>query len=238
MRLDGGCIRTDIEAGVPRGAAPRGRDCGHGAHGGGHRERPCGRVPRVLMQDAVGRKRSGGWVERVTDGYRNLCEDTCSQPGGALIAALRAQTPRTANSDVATWAFGAPGARRLAGATFWRAGDADGGAAINAFYEFWFAGPNNLNEPATAFGQCVGGSTCQAGLGSVGEPLSAENRVVVPGPNLGAHLYMNVSCAGEAGIQMSGRHRRPQRLRGGGVPVRRGPYPRTGRGPERVERER
>ena len=35
--------------------------------------------------------------------------------------------------------------------------DAAGGAAVNAFYEFWFAGPNDLNDPLNAFAQCVGG---------------------------------------------------------------------------------
>ncbi len=67
-------------------------------------------------------------------------EDTCQQPGGALLAAL-GEAKRTANTDIATWAFEAPVGESIAGATLWRAGDADGGAAINAAYEFWLAGP-------------------------------------------------------------------------------------------------
>ncbi len=141
-----------------------------------------------------------GWSGSVT-GTATVAEDTCSQPGGALIAGLRADTPRTANADAATWAFTAPPDTTLAGATLWRAGDADGGSAVNAFYEFWFAGPDNLNEPASAFGLCVGGSTCPTGLGNMSQPLAAENRLVVPGSHLGPHLYMNASCAGESEFQ-------------------------------------
>ncbi len=133
-------------------------------------------------------------------GSEAFAENTCAQPAGALIAALRAE-PRTANSDSATWMFAAPANETIAGATLWRAGDADGGVAVNAFYGLWFAGPENLNEPASAFGQCVGGSTCPTGVGSMSQPLAAENRLVVPGPNLGSHLYMNVSCAGESGYK-------------------------------------
>ena len=55
-----------------------------------------------------------GWSGSKT-GTATLAEDTCSQPGGALIAALRDQTARTANADVATWAFTAPPDTTLAG---------------------------------------------------------------------------------------------------------------------------
>jgi hypothetical protein len=137
-----------------------------------------------------------GWSGSKTGTYA-YAEDTCKQPDGALIAALGDQPARTANTDVATWAFAAPAGERIADATLWRAGDADGGAAINAIYEFWFAGPNNLNDPANAFGQCAAGSTCPVGVGNPGQPLSAENRLVVPSSNLGAHLYFNASCSGQ-----------------------------------------
>src|SRR5580692_6282793 len=83
-------------------------------------------------------------------GAESFAEDTCAQLGGALIAALRAKTPRTANADVATWAFDAPTGETIAGATLWRAGDADGGAAVDASYEFWLAGPTET-EP---FDEC------------------------------------------------------------------------------------
>jgi hypothetical protein len=141
-----------------------------------------------------------GWSGSET-GAETLAEDTCSQPGGALIAGLRAGIARTANADSATWAFQAPAGETIAGATLWRAGDADGGLELNAFYTFWFAGPTDINEPGIAFGQCVAGSTCPAGVGSVSEPMAAENRVVVPGPNLGPHLYMNASCSGGSGFK-------------------------------------
>ncbi len=138
-----------------------------------------------------------GWSPSKTGTY-TYAEDTCQQPGGALIARLGDQPVRTANTDVATWAFGAPVGEAIAGATLWRAGDADGGAAVNAFYEFWFAGPNNLNDPTNAFGWCGAGSECSAGVGNISQPLAAENRLVVSSPNLGSHLYVNASCVGES----------------------------------------
>jgi hypothetical protein len=141
-----------------------------------------------------------GWVGSKTGTY-TYAEDTCQTTGGALIAALGDQAARTANTDDASWAFGAPAGVRIAGATLWRAGDADGGAAINATYEFWFAGPSNLNTPADAFGQCVAGVTCPSGVGNVAEPQSAENRLVVPAQNLGSQLFMNATCSGESGFK-------------------------------------
>jgi len=68
-----------------------------------------------------------GWSGSTTGTSYTYAEDTCSQPGGALVAAL-GEAPREANSDVATWAFGSPAGESIAGATLWRAGDADGGA--------------------------------------------------------------------------------------------------------------
>jgi hypothetical protein len=141
-----------------------------------------------------------GWSGSKTGTY-TYAVNTCQQPGGALTAALGDQPARTANTDVATWALGVPAGLHISSATLWRAGDADGGAAINATYEFWFAGPENRNNPANAFGQCVSGSTCPAGVGNPGQPLSAENRLVVPASNLGAHLYFNASCSGQAEYQ-------------------------------------
>jgi hypothetical protein len=110
-----------------------------------------------------------------------------------LIAGLVAQTTRTANTNAATWAFAAPTGETLVSATLWRAGDADGSAAANAFYEIWFAGPTNLNAPGSAFGQCVGGSTCPEGIGEPTQPLGAKNVLVVPDSSLGTHLYLNAS---------------------------------------------
>ncbi len=81
-----------------------------------------------------------GWSGSVT-GTASIVEDTCSQPGGALVAGLPADTPRYAESMEATWAFEPPSGETIAGATLWRAGDGDGGSAGSAYYQFWFAGP-------------------------------------------------------------------------------------------------
>jgi hypothetical protein len=132
-----------------------------------------------------------GWSGFVA-GPVSFAEDTCQQPGGALIAAL-GQATRTANTDVATWAFEAPAGETMASAALWRAGDADGGAMINAAYEFWLAGPAETN----IFEACGSGLACPA-KGNPGQPLSDENRVLVPGANLGTRLFVNASCGGVA----------------------------------------
>jgi hypothetical protein len=139
-----------------------------------------------------------GWSPSAT-GTATVTEDTCSQPGGALIAGLVAQTIRLANTNIATWAFEAPSGETLAAATLWRAGDADGGSEAGAFYNFWLAG--DPNSPAAAFSQCQAGSKCPEGIGDQSQPLSAENMLSVPAANLGAHLYLNASCTGESGYK-------------------------------------
>jgi hypothetical protein len=131
-----------------------------------------------------------GWSGSVA-GASVYAENTCGQ-GGALIAAL-GQAKRTANTDIATWGFEAPAGESIAGATLWRAGDADGGAVVNAAYQFWLAGPTETD----IFEECGAGLACP-GRGNSGQPLSAENRVVVPAANLGSHLYVIASCGGVA----------------------------------------
>jgi hypothetical protein len=133
-----------------------------------------------------------GWSGSTSGVTFSYSENTCSA-GGALIAALGDQpAERQANADVSTWTFVVPSPETLAGATLWRAGDADGGAAINASYQFWLAGPNVMS----VFDECVYVSKCFYGRGNLEQPLSAENRVVVPAANLGSHLYMSTSCGG------------------------------------------
>src|ERR1700722_1417979 len=115
-----------------------------------------------------------GWVGTAA-GASVYAEDTCRQ-GGALTAAL-SDAKRTANTDIATWGFEAPAGARIAAATLWRAGDADGGAAVFADYAFWFAGPANPNSPtpSNAFARCESGSGCPGGVGNTSQPLSLEN---------------------------------------------------------------
>jgi hypothetical protein len=136
-----------------------------------------------------------GWTPSVT-GANAVAEDTCSKPGGALIAGLKAG-PNIAETAIATWTFAAPAGETLAGATLWRAGDADGGGTAADDYEFWFAGISDLNESPTAFGQCVAGASCP---GTTSEPLALDNVLTVPSRDLASHLYMNASCSGESGF--------------------------------------
>jgi FlaG/FlaF family flagellin (archaellin) len=131
-------------------------------------------------------------------GPETFVQDTCAEPGGALMAALGAERSRTANADSATWTFSAPMGETLTGATLWRAGDADGGGALNAFYTFLFSGPGDLATPTSTFGACVGGTKCPNGLGTANEPLAQVNQLVVPAVNLGPHLYFGAICGGLA----------------------------------------
>jgi hypothetical protein len=131
-----------------------------------------------------------GWSPSAT-GTATITTDTCSQPGGALIAGLVAQTYRTANTNAAIWAFAAPAGETLTAGTFSRAGDTAGGEAGNATYEFWFAGPVEKD----LFGQCLYVLECP-GRGEIGQPLSVENRLTAPAGNLGPDLYFRASCGG------------------------------------------
>ncbi len=108
-----------------------------------------------------------------------------------MTAALDANVSRTANVDSATWVFAAPAGESLAGATLWRAGDVDGGAELDAWYQFWLAGSGETD----IFDSCVALLECP-GLGVIGEPLSPTNRLVVPSANLGSHLYAGAACGG------------------------------------------
>jgi hypothetical protein len=140
-----------------------------------------------------------GW-SGTTTGTSTYALNTC-ESGGALLAALGDQVARTANTDIATWTFTAPAGAVVAGARLWRAGDADGGANLNAIYGTWFASPLDRNDPSDAFGQCSGGSQCAIGLGNRGDPQSAENLLVVPVGKLQTRLFANASCFGEDGYE-------------------------------------
>jgi hypothetical protein len=133
-----------------------------------------------------------GWSGSKAGTY-TYAENTCSQPTGGLVARLGDEPARTANTDIATWEFAAPATDVIAGATLWRAGDADGGAAINATYEFWFAGPS----PTDVFEGCLYGPECVS-RGNFQQPLAPQNRVPEPGANLGSHIFASASCRGVA----------------------------------------
>jgi hypothetical protein len=77
-------------------------------------------------------------------------------------------------------------------ATLWRAGDAEGGSALNATYQFWFAGPT---EPEV-FSECIYSVGCTKATGEPEEPLSLANILAVPAKDLGEHIYVNASCGG------------------------------------------
>lgn len=132
-----------------------------------------------------------GWSGSHT-GTFTYANDTCPT-GGSLTAALGDQATRTANTDIATWAFTAPAGETLAGATLWRAGDTFGGSALNASYEFWEAAPAEHE----IFDECVNGLGCSH-KGTVGEPFASANQIGIPTATTGSHLYLRASCGGAA----------------------------------------
>jgi hypothetical protein len=139
-----------------------------------------------------------GWSGSKSGTYAYV-EDSCSQSGGALLAALGDLSAHAANADIATWGFAAPKGDSIVAATLWRADDADGGGAVNADYESWIAGPANSSEAQLAFDLCPGGVECPSGAGNMSQPLALESRVIVPASNLGSGLYVDASCVGKSG---------------------------------------
>jgi hypothetical protein len=133
-----------------------------------------------------------GWSGSVGAGgaYDVYTRNTCAEHG-ALIAALGDQTSHVVNTDRATWAFDTPSADRLKTATLWRAGDTDGGATANATYQFWVSAPSETS----VVDECIAALKCKS-EGESEQPQSSANRLLVPPAHLGAHIYVNASCAG------------------------------------------
>jgi hypothetical protein len=142
-----------------------------------------------------------GWSGSATGAYV-YAEDKCAK-GGALVAALEDDVEHE-KTDIATWTFSAPAEETLAGATLWRAGDADGGLAKSGTYEFWLAGP----EENEVFDECVygGSEPCKTGQGEPDEPLAPANRLELSGSHLGSHLYVNAACFATLGACKKGEH--------------------------------
>ncbi|HTQ69219.1 MAG TPA: carboxypeptidase-like regulatory domain-containing protein [Solirubrobacteraceae bacterium] len=120
-----------------------------------------------------------------------LLTDSCPH-GGALLAALRRNPGREANTASATWEFAPPAGDQVVGATLWRAGDADGGATSEASDLVWLAG----REPAFQFDLCDAGAGCSNDFGNQANPMAAENRISVGAANLGGALYAVATCRG------------------------------------------
>jgi hypothetical protein len=131
-----------------------------------------------------------GWSGNAT-GVAVHAEDKCAK-GGALIATLSEGVSHVVGTDVATWTFSAPSDETVTKATLWRAGDAEGGSAANATYQFWLSGPTETE----AFDECIYAVGCIKVRGEPEEPMSLSNILAVPSKNLGEHLYVNASCGG------------------------------------------
>jgi hypothetical protein len=140
---------------------------------------------------------TGGWNGSAT-GSSAIVEETCSQPDGGLVAALKAGSERSKLVG-ATWAFVAPVGETIVAATLWRAGDVLDSSSEPASYQFVLAAP----EEDDAFEYCIANDGCP-GEGDEFEPLSSENRVVVQPSLLETKLFAGVQCAGGPGDECLG----------------------------------
>ena len=140
---------------------------------------------------------SDGWSGSVSAGgaWDDYAIESCGQPGGALIAALGDATVHVVGRDVATWAFQAPPATRIAAAKLWRAGENDGMYASGS-YRFWVAGA----EQSQLIDDCDYLLGCPA-EGELAQPFAPANLVQAPPADLGGALNLNVSCEGAAGFE-------------------------------------
>jgi len=135
-----------------------------------------------------------GWTSSVSV-VSDVVEDGCKS-GGALVAALGDGTTHEVAVDHATWAFTPPPGATITSARLWRAGDADGGWATNATYQFWIAGPSDEDTGEYVIDDCVAEFGCPTGTGDTAQPESQSNLVAVLPEYLGGGLYLNVSCGG------------------------------------------
>jgi hypothetical protein len=138
-----------------------------------------------------------GWSGSVAPGgaFDPYAKNTCTE-GGALIAALGYVTAHGANTDRAVWTFSAPSVDNTSAVTLFRSGDTAGGGSPSFSYASWLAGPSESG----IFDQCLFVLGCSS-WGNAAQPLSGENRVVVPRANLGPHLYASASCSGFGGAE-------------------------------------
>lgn len=118
--------------------------------------------------------------------------------GGALDAEIDAAVAQPTNLAIAKWSYATPASTSVAAATLWRYGG-ESENVPNATGLFSLAGPHDAYDAGDVFDQCVGPS-CTS-VGSSANPLSAENRVVVPAANAAGslHLYASSACAGAPG---------------------------------------
>jgi hypothetical protein len=130
-----------------------------------------------------------GWSGTQGPTDDSYAKDTCAE-GGSLMAALGDQSIHLANATEAQWSLSVPIAETMAGATLWRAGDADGGNSESTWYLYALSAPGQFD----AFEGCVYAEGCSSGKGDSDEPFAAANRVAVPAADLGSHIYLQAYC--------------------------------------------
>lgn len=132
------------------------------------------------------------WSEAVSQ-VNDATENTCAS-GGGLVAGLLTGTSHPADTDLATWTFGAPTNETISAATLWRAGDTAGGSNANASYLFWLSGSAGSEIGSRVFEKCVAANECTS-KGNLTNKLAPENRVEVANSALHTpYLSITASC--------------------------------------------
>ena len=123
-------------------------------------------------------------VDRDDAGPYTYAEDTCSQPAGGLLAALGDQPARTANTDIATWSFGAPPGATIATGDALARRDAEVvPRSTRPTSSGWQVRRSNVREQSlTAVRSVV---ACPAGKGIQSTPLRPKMLSMSRLPNLG-----------------------------------------------------
>ncbi len=186
VRLDLPREMTQIRQDLPRIhiAAPR-----------RSRLRPGREVPRLFVQDALGAAAPvDGWSGSRTSGTFTYATNTCCEPAGRLLAALGDQDVRTGEHGRRDVEFRVAGRCDAGGRDdCWRAGDADGGSAINASYQFWLAAPGEHE----VFDQCVNGLGCShEGVDRRTVSQARTDVACADCAKLGRHFYLQRSLRG------------------------------------------
>jgi hypothetical protein len=129
-----------------------------------------------------------GWSGHLASGgaYDDYVEDTC-QSGGALTAALGDLTTHINDADEASWVFSAPEVDHLVSGSVWRAGYTHASGDEVTSYAFWLSAA--VGE--SIFDECVYTDGCPS-LGTVQQPMSATNQVVVP--RTARQIYVTALC--------------------------------------------
>ena len=133
-----------------------------------------------------------GWSGTKSGGPSRYVTNTANRAARFLPRwAIRRRTRE--HGSIATWTFAGPAGETLVGATLWRAGDAFGGSAVNASFQFWLSAPKRTRSRSTNVSTALG---CPD-EGTIGDPFAARKRGRYPTAKPGSHTLLARSRVAE-----------------------------------------